>query len=148
MSIHSLEQRKFILANNDRTPNLHEKAKRKADGGSLSFRVCCLSFIFVMFFAQTLAFALARVSVGTQGEDPNGSSIDPAISGDGRYVAYASKATNLVEGDTNGHQDIFVHDRKLGTTTRISIGINGGEANGAQLGTGVESIWALCCLCV
>ena len=96
----------------------------------LSFSVTlCLVALFspILTYSQTVKL---RVSVGTQGEDPNGSSVDPAVSGDGRYVAYASEATNLVEGDGNGHQDIFVYDRKSGTTTRVSMEIAGGEANG------------------
>ena len=55
---------------------------------------------------------LVRVSVdsaGTQGDD---SSFSPVISADGRSVTFASTATNLVPGDTNGAEDIFVHDFK------------------------------------
>jgi Tol biopolymer transport system component len=53
-----------------------------------------------------------RVNVksnGTQAFDEHSS--DPEISGDGRYVAFESKASNLVNNDTNGKSDIFVHDR-------------------------------------
>ena len=40
----------------------------------------------------------------------------PAISADGRFVAFNSDATNLVPGDTNGARDVFVRDRQTGTT--------------------------------
>ena len=62
-----------------------------------------------------------RISVDSQGREANGSSGIPAISADGRWIAFHSFASNLVEGDNNGSLDIFVHDRKTGTTTRASL---------------------------
>lgn len=56
-----------------------------------------------------------------------------AVSRDGRYVAYAATATNLVTGDANGVADVFVHDCTLGTTERVSVGSGGGEGNAASL---------------
>jgi len=71
-----------------------------------------------------------RVSVASGGAQANGPSFDPSISADGRYVAFASLATNLVSGDTNNTGDIFVHDRQTGQTTRVSVATGGGQANG------------------
>jgi len=68
-----------------------------------------------------------RVSVASDGAQGNRASHHPAISADGRYVAFASAATNLVPDDTNGRQDIFVHDRQTGTTTRVSITSGGAQ---------------------
>ncbi|MGH2753166.1 MAG: TolB family protein [Actinomycetota bacterium] len=51
-----------------------------------------------------------------------------AISRDGRYVTWVSGATNLVKRDTNNHADIFVHDRRKGTTERVSVATDGTEA--------------------
>lgn len=56
-----------------------------------------------------------------------GNSIEPAISSSGRYVAFASEATNLVPGDAEGHRDVFVRDRTAGTTDRVSKVWNGGS---------------------
>jgi Tol biopolymer transport system component len=53
-----------------------------------------------------------------------------SLSADGRYVAYSSRANNLVPGDTNDCEDIFFHDRQTGLTTRISVASDGTEANG------------------
>ncbi len=53
-----------------------------------------------------------RISESANGEPANGDSTDAAISGDGRYVAFASTASNLVASDTNGVADIFVYDRQ------------------------------------
>ena len=56
--------------------------------------------------------------------------ITPSISADGRYVAFDSNATNLVPGDTNGYDDVFVHDRQTGQTTRVSVDSAGNQGNG------------------
>jgi len=68
--------------------------------------------------------ATERVSVGLGGLEADSGSSDPSISADGRFVAFASSATNLLGpgGDTNGARDVFVHDRERGTTERVSVG--------------------------
>jgi hypothetical protein len=66
-----------------------------------------------------------RVSVGSGGAQADRASVAPAVSGDGRFVAFASDATNLVPGDTNQRADVFVRDRRLGTTIRVSVGTAG-----------------------
>jgi Tol biopolymer transport system component len=74
----------------------------------------------------------ARVSVSSSGAEANGDSFAPAISSDGRYVAFASAASNLVDGDTNDANDVFVRDRQANTTTRVSVGFDGSQANGGS----------------
>jgi Tol biopolymer transport system component len=71
-----------------------------------------------------------RVSVDSAGNPGNDFSSDPSISGDGRFVAFASNASNLVPGDTNASQDIFVRDLSTNTTTRVSVDSAGNQANG------------------
>jgi uncharacterized membrane protein len=70
-----------------------------------------------------------RVSVASGGTQANSNSLTPNISADGRFVAFESAASNLVSGDTNNANDIFVHDRQTGQTTRVSITSNGTQAN-------------------
>jgi murein DD-endopeptidase MepM/ murein hydrolase activator NlpD len=70
-----------------------------------------------------------RVSVSSDGKEGNGASEEPAISADGRYVAFMSAARNLVPGDSNGTWDVFVHDRQTGQTTRVSVAGDGAQAN-------------------
>jgi Tol biopolymer transport system component len=70
-----------------------------------------------------------RLSLGAQGTQANDGSAWQAISADGRYVAFISWASNLVPGDTNGTNDIFVRDRLLGTTERASVSLSGQQAN-------------------
>lgn len=62
------------------------------------------------------------VSVGAGGVPADSLSAEPALSRDGRYVAFDSSARNLVAGDTNGFQDVFVRDRVAGTTRLVSTG--------------------------
>ena len=69
------------------------------------------------------------VSVASDGTQGNVTSFFPAISADGRQVAFWSSASNLVPGDTNGSRDVFVHDRTTGTTERVSVASDGAEAN-------------------
>ncbi len=84
------------------------------------------------FVHDRVSGATTRVSVDSTGAEANGSSIGGAsITADGRYVAFTSEASNLVAGDTNGVRDVFVHDRSTGTTTRESVDVAGGQANGA-----------------
>jgi cell division septation protein DedD len=70
-----------------------------------------------------------RISVDSKGVQGNNYSLDPSISGDGRYIAFAAGATNLVTGDTNGRDDIFVRDRQAGTIIRSSVASDGAQAN-------------------
>ena len=69
-------------------------------------------------------------SVAYDGGPANGGSLfGVAISGDGRFVAFESFASNLVPGDTNGVRDVFVRDRWSGTTSRVSVSGDGAQAN-------------------
>lgn len=64
--------------------------------------------------------ATSRVSVSSGGVQGNGASFEPSVSADGRFVAFESDAATLVNGDTNGVRDVFVHDRLTGLTSRQS----------------------------
>jgi Tol biopolymer transport system component len=70
-----------------------------------------------------------RVSLGPNGRQGNGNSDNPSLSSDGQFVAFYSYASNLVPGDTNGERDVFVRDRRTGTTARVSLGPNGVQGN-------------------
>jgi hypothetical protein len=77
--------------------------------------------------------ATTRVSVAANGAQSNGYSYQPAVSENGRYVAFESYASNLVAGDTNNTGDIFVRDTQTGTTQRVSVAADGSAANGPSL---------------
>jgi Tol biopolymer transport system component len=83
-----------------------------------------------IFLRNLIAGITERVSVATGGAEANGDSTSPALSGDERFVAFRSKASNLVAGDTNRKWDIFLRDRMTGVTVLASPGLGGVPANG------------------
>jgi Tol biopolymer transport system component len=83
-------------------------------------------------FVHSLATGVTtRISVTSAGESGNSGSRNPAISADGRIVAFQSDATNFAAGDVNQGSDVFVHDRTRSQTTRISMSVNGWSAEPA-----------------
>ncbi|HEY1331134.1 MAG TPA: hypothetical protein VGH10_06630 [Actinomycetota bacterium] len=79
-----------------------------------------------------------RVSVSSTGAQGNGSSDDPSVSADGRYVAFVSTSSNLVQGDTNHVEDIFVRDLVAGTTERVSLNSAGQQGNSSTTITAIS----------
>jgi Tol biopolymer transport system component len=73
-----------------------------------------------------------RVSVGSAGQ-ADSASAGPSLSAHGRYVAFYSEADNLVPGDANGWEDVFVRDRLAGTTRLVSLSPAGTQFNGPSL---------------
>src|SRR4051794_28287314 len=86
------------------------------DGRVTGVQTCALP-ISLRWSKQT-----TRVSVSSGGAEGNRYSESPSISADGRFVAFASDASNLVSGDRNGQRDVFVRDRRARKTTRVSVG--------------------------
>ncbi|MBR1231965.1 Calx-beta domain-containing protein [Bradyrhizobium sp. AUGA SZCCT0182] len=83
--------------------------------------------------------AVERISVASDGTQGNGSSLDSSISADGRYVTYHSDAPDLVDGDTNGINDVFVFDRETGTTERVSVSSTGEQGNNASFSPNISA---------
>ena len=80
-----------------------------------------------IFVFDTEAHQTIRVSVGSSGVQANAESHDQDISADGRYVVFSSKASNLVPGDTNGLEDVFVYDIIARTIVRVSVTSSGSQ---------------------
>ncbi|MEQ9696035.1 hypothetical protein [Shimia sp. SDUM112013] len=92
-----------------------------------------------IFVREQPSGAISRVSVASDGTEANDSSSQASLSGDGRFVAFSSRASNLVAGDNNGVTDVFLHDRVTGQTTRISDGLDGEEADEASGGSAISA---------
>lgn len=74
-----------------------------------------------------------RISINSEEEQGNGVSRNPSVSDDGRYVVFESHSSNLVENDTNQASDIFLRDRELGMTFRLSVTNAGLQANESSM---------------
>ena len=81
----------------------------------------CLSFLLFSSNLSAEYRTIERVSVSSSGEQTDNVSTDAAISGNGRFVAFVSYATNLVSDDVNDGVGIFVRDRQTGTAERVSL---------------------------
>ena len=117
-----------------------------SDGRFVAFRSAGASLVagdengaIDIFVRDVVAGTNERVSVDSSGVEANSWSDAPVISGDGRFVAFHSNATNLVPGDTNLGIDVFVHDRQAGTTERVSLHSNGAQANGWSQEPGISA---------
>ncbi|MCC6500114.1 MAG: hypothetical protein IT313_07595 [Anaerolineales bacterium] len=88
---------------------------------------------------QAATGTLTRVSVDSVGAEANNASKRPSISGDGRFVAFESDASNLVPNDTNASTDIFVKDRQTGEVTRVSVDSAGSQADQGSGGATISA---------
>lgn len=88
--------------------------------------------------AQASPATTVLVSVSSSGQQTNGSSVDPSVSADGRYVAFGSDADNLVPGDDNQEGDVFVRDLATGSTSLVSVSTSGRKGNSYSSGPAIS----------
>jgi hypothetical protein len=86
-----------------------------------------------VFVYDRVSHTTERVSVATDGTQANDASGAISLSADGRYISFISGASNLVSGDTNNVQDVFVHDRITHTTQRVSVRADGTQSAGGPI---------------
>lgn len=133
VSVGSREQE----AKGDRTGNGSNAPSLSASGRYVAFHSATSNLVphdtngvFDIFVRDRLTGTTRRVSIATGGRQADAESLGPpSISPDGRYVAFASLASNLVGGDANEITDVFVHDRKTGRTTLASLGSGDVQGN-------------------
>jgi Tol biopolymer transport system component len=92
-----------------------------------------------VFLSDRVGGRITRLSVSSAELQGDRDSYDPAISADGRYVAFASFATTLVQDDTNQELDVFVHDVVSRTTTRVSLASTGAQGDGPSLAPAISA---------
>jgi len=85
-----------------------------------------------IFVRDRLTNTTTGVSVDSAGNPANNGAYNPSISADGRFVAFESRASNIVPGDTNRSPDIFVRDTLTNTTTRVSVDSAGNPGNSSS----------------
>ena len=88
--------------------------------------------VFARNLRELIADPVKLVSTNAGGIAANGNSEQPAVSADGRYVAFVSRATNLVPGDTNSVADIFVKDIETGAIERVNTSAAGAQGSGGD----------------
>lgn len=106
------------------------QARQAMPPGGPGRAVLTAAFLVVVAPAAFASERTERVSVGLGGQQGDGQSRNPSISAQGRYVAFDSRAVNLVPGATNASGDVILHDRRTGTLTLVSVGRDGQEADG------------------
>ena len=128
-------RRVSVASNGDEADGPSSTAAVSADGRFVAFQSYATNLVpndtngtYDIFVHDRKTGRTRRISVSSSGAQGAAPSYYPSISADGRFVAFQSYATTLVPGDTNGFADIFVHDRKTGTTRRVSLRSNGNEA--------------------
>jgi hypothetical protein len=95
-----------------------------------------------VFVSDLQSGLITRVSVDSNGVQADSNSAEPAISTDGRYIAFESTAMNLVAGDTNGTSDVFLRDMQTGITTR-SASFKWSAGNNSSSDPSISPRWAL-----
>ena len=93
-----------------------------------------------VFVHDLISGATEMVSVASDEVQGNNASASPAISADGRYVAFASWSDHLTAGDTNGMMpDVFVRDRSTGETTLVSVGSDGAQVDANSMDPSISA---------
>jgi hypothetical protein len=127
LTVHDLFTRTSVVAEN----SISASPSLNSNGRFVAFVKKASGLTFDQIYARDLQASQSDlVSASPTGAAGNGKSISPVISGDGRYVVFQSKASNLVPNDTNGMSDVFVRDRFLGVTMIVSANAQGRAGNG------------------
>jgi Tol biopolymer transport system component len=100
-----------------------------------------------VFRRDLIAQTTELVSAAASGAQGNGASHNAFVSADGRFVAFSSTATNLVSGDANGVEDVFLRDMVAGTTERISVDAASLEGNGWSFVSGMSDDGRIVAFC-
>lgn len=134
---HGTTERVSLAADGSQLPYGSASPLLSADGRFVAFTTLTIDLLPDGGIAATNVFVrdrragtTERATVGVGGALPDSDSTGCGLSGNGRFVAFSSTATNLVPGDTNGRADIFVRDRTTSTTELVSVGVGGVPANG------------------
>ena len=129
--------RASIAASGEEGNGLSVSPSLSADGGKVAFLSAASNLVpgdangtFDVFVRDLATGEIAVVSASGSGEWGNGFSGDPTLSADGRFVAFTSAANNLVPGDTNGSEDVFLKDLVTGEVTLVSTSLDGEQGNG------------------
>lgn len=127
LTVHDLETHTSVVAENPAA----RSAVLDFSGRFVGFLKQPAGFSFNQVFVRDMLGPQSELaSARPDGGEPNAAASNPVLAGDGRYIVFQSKASNLVNNDTNGMNDIFVRDRLLGVTMLVSANAQGRAGNG------------------
>jgi hypothetical protein len=133
--------------NNTQTRSINMTSSISGDGRYVLFRSSASNLVAGdtnglddLFVRDCTGLTTKRVSLSSAGGQANDISYMGKISNDGRYVVFSSAASTLVAGDTNVAEDVFIRDRTLNTTTRLSVSSSGVQTTVGALGSNKPSI--------
>ncbi len=128
--------RMSLSSSGEQTNGRSENSDLSEDGKFIAFDSAATNLVnndtngdIDVFVKNILTGIIERVSVTYQGGQSNDYSFQPTTSADGRFIAFTSTATNLVQDDTNQRPDVFVYDRTNQSIERVSIASSGAQAN-------------------
>lgn len=128
--------RQSVDESGDQADGHHQSPSISADGRFIAFSSLASDLVpgdvngwRDVFVKDTLTGSIERISLPNAGGQANGPSYAPSISADGNQIAFQSWAGNLVQNDRNEAADIFVFDRRTQSTRRVSVNLDGEEAN-------------------
>ena len=133
-----------VASDDTQGDNISQTPSISADGRYVAFSSAASNFaptepfIFFIFVHDRVTGNTSLVSVNSEGITANSGAYGPSISGNGRYVAFTSGANNLVSGDTNEFDDVFIHDIQTGLTSRVSVASVGSQGNKNSGGSSVS----------
>jgi len=116
---------------------MRRRGARSKWGSHLVVASWCVGGLVLGSCAPVCAGQWELVSLSSTQEQGDRYSATPSLTLDGRFVAFESRATNLVPGDTNEAWDVFVRDRSAGTTERISVASDGTQGDGHSGGASI-----------
>ncbi len=105
----------------------------------LTLIILMITLTFILCNSASAADTTIQININATGSQPNGGSLNPAISADGNYAVYSSDASNLVPNDTNGKSDIFVYNKITNQTYRVSVDSTGAQSNGNSYNPSINS---------
>ncbi len=132
-----ITERVSISSSGEQGNGFSARSAISADGRFVAFQASATNLVpndsngqTDIFVRDRHAGTTERITINNEGAEADGGSFGASISDDGRFVAFASSATNLVDGDTNDTTDVFIRDRLTGTTERVSVNDGGVQGNG------------------
>jgi Tol biopolymer transport system component len=139
LKILSQDAQGALGANDSATPSVSSDGAVMAFSSSAALTPECSDGIPTIYIWQKRLGKLRCINRTIDGNEPNGASLQPSVSGDGHFIAFSSSATNLVSDDDNRQDDIFLYNLATSSLQLISLGPKRAAANGQSREPSISS---------